>query len=41
MTGIDPEPDWVESTRPFEEATRQFGAYFAGALRRFDLPLAP
>ncbi len=38
---IDPEPDWIESAKPFAEAARQFAAYFAGALRRFDLSLAP
>jgi methylated-DNA-[protein]-cysteine S-methyltransferase len=38
---LDPEPDWVESAAPFKEAVRQLDAYFAGALRQFDLPLAP
>jgi len=38
---VDPEPHWIESAKTFAEAARQLGAYFAGALRRFDLPLAP
>ena len=38
---LDPEPDWIESATPFAEAARQLRAYFAGALRRFDLALAP
>jgi len=37
----DPEPDWVESARPFKRVVRQLDAYFAGRLRQFDLPLAP
>src|SRR5262245_64661791 len=35
----DPEPDWVESARPFKHVVRQLDAYFAGRLRQFDLPL--
>ena len=38
---LDPEPDWVESARPFKDVVRQLDAYFAGRLRQFDLPLAP
>ncbi len=30
----------VESATPFEEAVRQIGAYFRGALKRFNLPLS-
>jgi methylated-DNA-[protein]-cysteine S-methyltransferase len=37
----DPEPGWIETAKPFAEAVRQLGAYFAGQLRRFALPLAP
>jgi len=37
----DPERDWIFSERPFAEAGRQLGAYFAGERRQFDLPLAP
>lgn len=34
-------PEWVADTAPFAEAIRQLGAYFAGELTDFDLPLAP
>jgi methylated-DNA-[protein]-cysteine S-methyltransferase len=32
-------PDWVENPEPFGEAVDQLDSYFAGNLRRFDLPL--
>jgi methylated-DNA-[protein]-cysteine S-methyltransferase len=34
-------PEWEPARAPFDEAIRQLSAYFRGALRRFDLPLAP
>jgi methylated-DNA-[protein]-cysteine S-methyltransferase len=37
----DPDPGWVESARPFDEAKRQLDAYFKGRLEEFDLDLAP
>lgn len=36
-----PEPAWREDPGPFREALRQLGAYFAGELKTFDLPLLP
>ncbi|MBN1165413.1 MAG: methylated-DNA--[protein]-cysteine S-methyltransferase [Candidatus Krumholzibacteriota bacterium] len=36
-----PAPGWILSDKPFREVTGQLKAYFKGALRRFDLPLAP
>ncbi len=35
----DPEPDWIFNEKPFAEARRQLGEYFAGERREFDLPL--
>ncbi len=32
---------WQRDARRFDEARRQFDAWFAGTLRQFDLPLAP
>jgi methylated-DNA-[protein]-cysteine S-methyltransferase len=36
-----PEAGWERSEAPFRDALRQLNGYFAGKLRRFDLPLAP
>ena len=38
---IEPEADWIESRRTFDEAIRQLEAYFSGERREFDLPLLP
>ena len=32
---------WIPDEAPFTEVRRQLDAYFAGALTRFELPLAP
>lgn len=37
----EPEADWIFSDKPFAEARRQLGAYFAGELQSFDLKLSP
>jgi methylated-DNA-[protein]-cysteine S-methyltransferase len=37
----EPEPDWIYSDKPFAEACKQLGAYFAGDRQIFELPLRP
>ena len=37
----EPESDWIYSEKPFAEATRQLGDYFAGERHSFDLELRP
>ena len=36
-----PESDWIYSEKPFAEASRQLGDYFAGERHSFDLALRP
>src|SRR5947209_6171045 len=36
---IRPEPDWRDDAEPLRRAVEQLQAYFAGDLRKFDLPL--
>ncbi len=38
---VQPEPGWREDGTRLGDAIGQLDAYFAGTLRRFDLPLAP
>ena len=40
---FDVEPDWIENSKeqPFRAATEQLTAYFAGKLKRFEIPLEP
>lgn len=35
-----PRPEWRQADAPFREVRQQLRAYFAGELRRFDLPLS-
>ncbi|MBT8079917.1 MAG: methylated-DNA--[protein]-cysteine S-methyltransferase [Gammaproteobacteria bacterium] len=37
----EPENDWIYSEKPFAEARRQLGEYFAGKRQAFDLKLNP
>ena len=37
----DPDPAWIYNEKPFEEASRQLGEYFAGNRQSFDLRLEP
>jgi methylated-DNA-[protein]-cysteine S-methyltransferase len=45
LTGLymdgTPDPRWRRDPAEFADAAEQLGAYFAGELRDFDLPLAP
>jgi methylated-DNA-[protein]-cysteine S-methyltransferase len=45
LTGVRmegaPQPGWRRRHAAFADAAQQLHAYFAGELRRFDLPLAP
>ena len=38
---LSQDPAWRHSPEHFIEVRRQFDAYFAGTLQRFDLPLSP
>lgn len=38
---VRPGADWTRAEQPFRDAASQLRAYFAGRLRRFDLPLKP
>ena len=36
---VEPRAEWVRDDKPFREAVSQLEAYFAGAMKDFDLPL--
>jgi methylated-DNA-[protein]-cysteine S-methyltransferase len=36
-----PDPPWIKDPSALSKVARQLGAYFAGEIEKFDLPLAP
>lgn len=41
FAGAEPKPEWIRDDAALAGAASQLGAYFAGELCAFDLPLAP